>query len=140
MKGIYKKISVGVLAAALLVGGSGVLQGGQAFADFDIYRYEVRKEEQYNYRKLAREDDKNRGYGWFERFDREKNRLRVVYLLKDYLIQEAIEIRELKESKIKFDKEYSDGWYFKCDIEAGKFKKGEKLKVKIGSLLFEVKI
>lgn len=32
MKSIYKKISVGVLAAGLLVGGSGALQGGQAFA------------------------------------------------------------------------------------------------------------
>lgn len=33
MKGIYKKISVGVLAAALLVGAGGIAQGRQAFAD-----------------------------------------------------------------------------------------------------------
>lgn len=47
MKSIYKKISVGVLAAGLLVGGSGLVQGGQAFASkvpLDNYRQSSKNE------------------------------------------------------------------------------------------------
>lgn len=114
MKGIYKKISVGVLAAALLVGGSGALQVGQAFAysnyeslfvgDFDGYwDYSLIKDlkNKYDYKFKIRSISKQAPS---ERYDELEDRIDFMFLLKkgeqDVRIKDGGRVREGKVSII----------------------------------------
>lgn len=68
MKGIYKKLSVGVLAAALLVGAGGIAQGGQAFAASASHS----ECESYIHKKGNRNNDIGWVYGFYSQEGRKK--------------------------------------------------------------------
>lgn len=145
MKGIYKKISVGVLAAALLVGAGGISQGGQAFAaskaksNVKVERHEINKDNVRIYHKLADKADEEAKYGWFDSFERSSNRLRIEYLVRNDKVKSAVEIRGpigYKMEKEKLNLEYEDGWDLVENI--GKLNKGQKYVVRIKNLYFEI--
>lgn len=144
MKSIYKKISVGVLAAALLVGGSGALQGGQAFAASKkgqiIERYEINRSNRDIYHKIADKKDVEEGYSWIDAFDRSRHRLRVEFLVEDGKIEEAIEIRGGMGFKMPAKYEYDDGWDLRYAIRDGKIEKGKNHIVRVGSLYFQIRV
>ncbi len=113
MKGIYKKLSVGVLAAALLAGGSGVLQGGQAFADARSQRP-----------------------AWEVEWDKQRDRGLAQCRQDDYSYK-------LEEKPFVYaSKKYADGWDFLDDIKSFKllheFGNKNKFGVQIGDLYFDV--
>lgn len=128
MKSIYKKLSVGVLAAALLVGGSGLVQGGQAFA-------ELKEIKESNLDEYLKEAEKREPM--FIGYVRLSNRRRVAKVVheKHLKLKEAINEKGFKEERI-----YEDGWEFRDDINniVKKVNSEGKYKVKVGDLYFVI--
>lgn len=139
MKGIYKKISVGVLAAALLVGGSGILQGGQAFADSRVIFNSKDYIDLYDYLKEAKKSEEGQ-YLLGDAYGRSSDRMKLVWSAEDlgFSFKEVIGGKDFKADKI-----YKDGWAFRDGIKKGdldELKAGKELKINIGMLSFIIKL
>lgn len=131
MKSIYKKLSVGVLAAALLVGGSEVLQGGQAFADFKVLDKDEDKLEEY----LKEAEAKEPGFvGYNNKSDRRQVARKMHK--RGLSVEEAI-----NENDFKAERRYYDGWELDDDIDyiLRRIKSSGKCDVKVGNLNFRIK-
>lgn len=131
MKSIYKKISVGVLAAALLVGGSGILQGGQAFADFKVLDRDEEKLDEY----LRKAEAKEPGFVGYVNLSDRRRVAKIVH-------KAGLEVMEADRSDVsEIYKEYREGWDLDDDI--AKIKKivesKNKCDVKVGNLYFRIK-
>lgn len=136
MKGIYKKLSVGVLAVALLVGGSGLVQGGQAFADSQAIVGNKAYNDLDEYLKDSRKLD-NEIYGAFIGYCRSSDRRQVVNGLRG----KNVELREIDKrdvSRPESYKKYEDGWDFKKDVDEliNSMKGKGPCKVNVGELYF----
>lgn len=148
MKGIYKKISVGVLAAALLVGAGGIAQGGQAFAASSSHSecaYYIKHQPNRN-------NDIEWVYSWYsparkkEALKRDKELdLNVLEMWRKKGVEFSIkeQIGEKIEKNVKVDAYFDSVFDFVsyvdiCDHKENKLK-GEKL-VKIGVFYYKVEI
>ena len=132
MKGIYKKISVGVLAAALLVGGSGILKGGQAFA-YSPFRYQSEEQLRAHLEECEKEDERKGLGGLFVGYNRWSDRRQALYVSK----YENLEVSEVDKLS-SVDKKYDKGWDVRDDKEnvAKQVNLKGQFKAKVGDLYF----
>ena len=133
MKGLYKKIGVGVLAVSLLVGGSCLVQGGQAFANYseskmvDINLDEGRDRDMAEF--YAGKISAN------VYFARSLDRRLVKSFMEDY----KYEAKELLGGNPWVHGSYIDGLDFLSDAkQPNKFEKGERYYIKVGDLNFRI--
>lgn len=134
MKGIYKKLSVGVLAAALLVGGSGLAKGGQAFAD--SFRYIKSDDQIEKYLKESEEKDAPKKYDAFKSYIMWSNRRQALKAAKE----QGFQFREVQELS-EIDKVYPEGWDLRFDKEnvAKQINSKPEYRVRVGDLYFIIK-
>lgn len=131
MKSIYKKLSVGVLAAALLAGGSGLIQGGQAFAELKVLDKDEVKLDKY----LKEVEEKEPGFiGYINKSNR-RLVARAVHGV-------GLKVMEGDRRDIpKVDKVYGDGWDLDGDIDSivEIVKSKGECNVKVRDLYFKIK-
>ena len=132
MKNLYKRISVGVLSAALLIGGSVIAQGGQAFADSNehkcSYESSIGDVERYAKQNLMFfNDDKSESNfkvlkEWGSRYNYEVEKVRYNYNIKRKCYKEVYD-------------------FINCLIQhknGGEDLKGESLYIQIGLDIFKI--
>lgn len=135
MKGIYKKLSVGVLAAALLVGGSGLAKGGQAFADgLKGIDYEIVQKERQAYEFGASFFGRSK-----EQIEAQKKRdsdsnIKLLEMYGDLVAKYKGEVGKVENDGIKVDKAYRDVFDAVLDEQGKKVNK----RIQIGLFIYDI--